>query len=346
MTKNTGNIEILNTLVNNLYDVQKVRIGMSNRNQALEEKDKEEIFENHVLQLKKVERDIVKEMKGQITQFPISVWMLNQRGIGPSLAGQTIAIIRDIGRFDNISRLWSYSGMATIEICTKCGKRHLSGTKKAEWIARIAKRLEDQHKKKKIIDAERSELAEVGAVDENIKDIEDSDIEDGNIEDTNFAAKARKMLCSCENPVTKVTAQRRVKNTIIDYNPKMKKLCRNMALSLIQYNEFYGDMYNGFLEIQLQRDDLLKNLKNTNFKPVTLEKIKRGRAVKMARRKMIKIFLSHIWVQWRKIDGLPVTKPYAFDIQGHSNYIKPPEVDKDEHPELDDVTMSDDPLDI
>lgn len=338
MTKNTGNIDVLNTLVNNLYDVQKTRIGMSNRNQALEEKNKEEIFENHVLQLKKVERDIVKEMKDQITQFPISTWMLSQRGIGPSLTGQTIAIIRDIERFANISKLWSYSGMATMEICTKCGKRRLDGTKKAEWITRIAGRLEAQHDKKKIIEAERSEFAEVGATDENIENIED-----GNIEDTNFAVKARKMLCSCENPITKVTAQRRVKNTIIDYNPKMKKLCRNMALSLIQYNEFYGDMYNGFLQIQLHRDDLLKNLKNNNFKEATLEKIKRGRAVKMARRKMIKIFLSHLWVKWREIDGLPVTKPYTFAVQGHSNYIEPPE---DKHPEIDDATIDDDPLDI
>lgn len=334
-----NNVEILNTLVNNLYDVQKVRIGVANRNIALKEKGKEEIFQNYVLQLKKVERDIVKEMKGQITQFPISTWMLGQRGIGPSLTGQTIAIIRDIGRFANISKLWSYSGMATMEICTKCGKRRLDGTRKAEWITRIAGRLETQHNKKKEIEAERSELAEVGAIDENIENIGD-----GDIEDTNFTLKARKMLCGCENPVTKVTAQRRVKNTILDYNPKMKKLCRNMALSLIQYNEFYENMYNGFLQIQLQRDDLLKNLKkDNNFKEATLEKIKHGRAVKMARRKMIKIFLSHLWVQWRKIDGLTVTKPYAFDVQGHSNYIEPPE---DEHPEIDDATMGDDSLDI
>lgn len=347
---NTRNIEVLNTLVNNLYDVQKVRIGMSNRNQALEEKNKEEIFQNHVLQLKKVERDIVKEMKGQITQFPISTWMLSQRGIGPSLTGQTIAIIRDIERFANISKLWSYSGMATMEICTKCGKRRLDGVKKAEWIVRIAKRLENQYNKKKVIDAKRSELAEVDVISENIEnivgDVGYGDVGYGDIEDTNFTSKARKMLCGCENPITKVTAQRRVKNTILDYNPKMKKLCRNMALSLIQYNQFYGDMYNGFLQIQLQRDDLLKNLKNNNFKDAVLEKIKHGRAVKMARRKMIKIFLSHLWVQWRTIDGLTVTKPYAFAVQGHSNYIEPPEIDENKHPEIDDATIDDDPLDI
>jgi len=52
----------------------------------------------------------------------------------------------------------------------------------------------------------------------------------------------------------------------------------------------------------------------------------------MARRKMIKIFLSHLWYSGEKIDGLSVTKPYALDIQGHSDYIEPPEVIKIESP--------------
>lgn len=335
-SKNTGsskNIETLGALVNNLYDVQKVRIGMANRNLALEQKSREEIFDEHVVRLKKLERDIVKEMQGQITQFPISGWLLAQRGIGPSLTGQLIAIIRNIERFANISKLWSYSGMATMEVCRKCGRRHLEGGKKAEWIVRVAKRLEEQHTKKKVKKGKEEESLDADMA------IADSDAGD---EDTNFTAKARKMLCDCENPDIKVTAQRRIKKTIIDYNPKMKKLCRNIALSLIQYNEFYGEMYNGFLDQYMARDNLLKDLNVNKFKGPVLEKIKRGRAIKMARRKMVKIFLSHLWVQWRKIDGLPVTKPYVFDIKGHSDYIPPQEkfvelteIPEDEENEID-----------
>lgn len=332
-TGNSKNIETLNALVNNLYDVQKVRIGMANRNLALEQKSREEIFDEHVVRLKKLERDIVKEMQGQITQFPISGWLLAQRGIGPSLTGQLLAIIRDIERFGNISKLWAYSGMATMEVCRKCGRRHLDGNKKGEWIARVAKRLEDQHNKKKVKKGKEEESLDAEA-------IADSDAGD---EDTNFVSKARKMLCDCENPDIKVTAQRRIKKTIIDYNPKMKKLCRNIALSLIQYNEFYGDMYNGFLNQYMARDNLLKDLNVSKFKGPALDKIKRGRAVKMARRKMVKIFLSHLWVQWRKIDGLPVTKPYVFDIKGHSDYIPP----KEEFVELTDIQgEEEDELDV
>jgi len=315
----TGNekTEMLNTLVNNLYDIQKVRISIENRNRALQEKSKEEIFNDHAMRMKKLERETVKEIGNEISKFNISTWMVGQRGIGASLAGQTIAIIRDVERFANVSKLWAYSGMATMEICLKCGKRVLRTPKREEWIVRIAKRLEEQNNKKKIREAEEAEIIGLDAVVGGTGEDDE--------QDTNFTIKAKKMLCACENPKTKTVAQRRIKGSIIDYNPKMKKLCRNMALSLIQYNQFYGDLYNQYLAEYMQRDNLLANINTAKYKEPVLEKIKTGKATKMARRKMIKIFLSHLWVTWRKMEGLSVTKPYIFEIGGHSDYIEPPE---------------------
>jgi len=319
--------EMLNTLVNNLYDIQKVRIAVENRNRALLDKNKELIFNDHASRMKKLEKDTVKEIGLEISKFKISEWMLGQRGIGPSLAGQTIAIIRDVGRFSNVSKLWAYSGMATMEVCMKCGKKVLRTPKREEWIVRVAKRLEDQNAKKKVRDAEEAELIGLDAV------VRDDDEE----QDTNFTIKAKKMLCPCDNPKTKTVAQRRIKGSIIDYNPKMKKLCRNMALSLIQYNEFYGNLYNQYLAEYMARNNLLDNINTAKYKEAILEKIRTGKATKMARRKMVKIFLSHLWVTWRKMEGLPVTKPYAFSVLGHSDYIEPPE-----GTESDDIYFGDD----
>ncbi len=313
--------EMLNTLVNNLYDIQKVRISVENRNRALQEKSKELIFNDHVSRMKKLEKDTLKEIGNEIGRFKISEWMLGQRGIGASLAGQTIAIIRDIERFSNVSKLWAYSGMATMEVCTTCGKKVLRSPKREEWIVRVAKRLEDQNNKKKIRDAQESELIGLDAV------IGDEDSDNGEDKDSNFTTKAKKMLCACENPRTNTVAQRRIKGSIIDYNPKMKKLCRNMALSLIQYNEFYGDLYNQYLAEYDQRDNLLANINQKKYTEAVLEKIRASKAIKMARRKMVKIFLSHLWEKWRKVEGLPVTKPYIFSVKGHSDYIAPPEVE-------------------
>jgi hypothetical protein len=280
--------------------------------------------------MKKLEKDTVKEIGFEISKFKISEWMLGQRGIGPSLAGQTIAILRDVGRFSNVSKLWAYSGMATMDVCMDCGKKVLRTPKREEWIARVAQRLEDQNAKKKVRDAEEAELIGLDAV------VRADDDEE---QDTNFTIKAKKMLCSCNDPRTKNVAQRRIKGSIIDYNPKMKKLCRNMALSLIQYNEFYGALYNQYLAEYMARNNLLDNINTAKYKEAILEKIRTGKATKMARRKMIKIFLSHLWATWRKMEGLPVTKPYVFSVLGHSDYIEPPEAS--ETTESDDVYFDD-----
>lgn len=50
-----------------------------------------------------------------------------------------------------------------------------------------------------------------------------------------------------------------------------------------------------------------------------------GHLHNMAMRKMVKIFLQHVWLKWREYEGLPITKPYAHDILGHSDLIPPPE---------------------
>lgn len=42
-----------------------------------------------------------------------------------------------------------------------------------------------------------------------------------------------------------------------------------------------------------------------------------------AKRKVAKIFLQHLWVTWRELEGLSVTLPYAQRILKHDHYIEP-----------------------
>jgi hypothetical protein len=44
-----------------------------------------------------------------------------------------------------------------------------------------------------------------------------------------------------------------------------------------------------------------------------------------AMRIMMKLFLSHLWEQWREVEGLPAPKPYANAILAHAGYISPQE---------------------
>jgi len=43
----------------------------------------------------------------------------------------------------------------------------------------------------------------------------------------------------------------------------------------------------------------------------------------MALRKMVKLFLSCLWLVWREAEGLPIRDPYIIDKQGHTSVISP-----------------------
>jgi hypothetical protein len=47
----------------------------------------------------------------------------------------------------------------------------------------------------------------------------------------------------------------------------------------------------------------------------------------MAKRKISKLFLQHLWVLWRIQLGLPLSEPYVFKDGSHASYIPPPNVD-------------------
>jgi len=37
---------------------------------------------------------------------------------------------------------------------------------------------------------------------------------------------------------------------------------------------------------------------------------------------------SHLWVRWRELEGLPVSRPYAIERLGHAGYIPPPALEE------------------
>jgi hypothetical protein len=54
--------------------------------------------------------------------------------------------------------------------------------------------------------------------------------------------------------------------------------------------------------------------------------ISEGHVHNQALRKMIKLFLACLWLEWRKAAGLPVRPPYAVEKQGHTTLISPEEM--------------------
>jgi hypothetical protein len=56
----------------------------------------------------KIEKKIALIISNQILAYPISEWLLSQKGIGPMLAGSLIGYIEDISKFDKVTNLWAY----------------------------------------------------------------------------------------------------------------------------------------------------------------------------------------------------------------------------------------------
>lgn len=49
----------------------------------------------------------------------------------------------------------------------------------------------------------------------------------------------------------------------------------------------------------------------------------KGHLHNMAKRKAGKVFLQHLWVKWRELEGLSISDPWIIAHGGHENYIKP-----------------------
>jgi hypothetical protein len=123
----------------------------------------------------------------------------------------------------------------------------------------------------------------------------------GTVQKDNFCPKCKKTVAT--------KAERRVKGEKLHYNNGLKKTCYLVARQFIMgetqpYERIYRES---------------KEYYQANRPTWTV-----GHCDYAARRKMVKMFLSHFWTKWREAEGLEVRPPYAMTMPGHeSGYIPP-----------------------
>lgn len=118
--------------------------------------------------------------------------------------------------------------------------------------------------------------------------------------------KADKAFCKCENPMLKTETQRWHEGELGDYNPTAKTLCFKLSEQFVIHGDKYRELYDR-AKLQYQ----------------SREGLTKGHIDNMARRKCVKQFLADLWVEWRTVEGLSVSKPYVNDILGHADYEEP-----------------------
>ncbi len=103
------------------------------------------------------------------------------------------------------------------------------------------------------------------------------------------------------------TADRLVKGKRAKFNRRLKTTCYLGGCSFLRTNSPYLRVFEEALEYyQRERPDWNE-----------------AHCRNAARRKMVKVFLSHLWLKWREAEGLPVSKPYILEQPGHSRFLSP-----------------------
>ena len=258
----------------------------------------EKVIASYLLMEKRIADELKTQMQGHI----MSQWLYANYGIGPILAAGLVSYVDEISRFNTVSKLWKYAGMSTIDVCQDCGKRIIEDGARGAWILHLADRLHEQSQKNR---------------DEKKKMTHSDCIE-----------KATGRVCLCANPIKKTSADRRVTGQMLEYNPKFKNLCFLIGDQFIrQMKSPYRTKFDEYKLDYSTRPDLKAEIEERKRAPKD-EKDKfavkgTARVHAMARRKAVKLFLSHFWQIWREVLGLPAPEPYAIAHLGHVDKIPP-----------------------
>jgi hypothetical protein len=98
-----------------------------------------------------------------------------------------------------------------------------------------------------------------------------------------------------------------VKGEKLHYNARLKTTCYLVATSFLRCNSPYRQIY-----------DSAKEFYQTNRAEWTKLHVHNA-----AMRKMIKVWLSHLWLKWREMEGLSTRDLYVIEHMDHEHYLKP-----------------------
>jgi len=106
--------------------------------------------------------------------------------------------------------------------------------------------------------------------------------------------------------------QRRYTGYLNNWNDKFKVLGWKIGQSFVKQGpkSYYYNLYLQFKQDERRNHpDKIKVNGKTQFND--------GHIHNRALKKVVKIFLAHLWVTWRRLEHLPVTEPYVGQILGH-----------------------------
>jgi len=132
---------------------------------------------------------------------------------------------------------------------------------------------------------------------------------EGKFDEVAYRKKLELAICKCKIPEIVSVASKKVSGEPLEYSPFMRTLCWKIGEQFVKMGNrsFYGNLYRTFREEEERKNPQLTKLHRYN----------------RAKRKTVKVFLSHVWIVWRQQLNLPISKPYLEERMGHK-CIEPP----------------------
>ncbi|MDO8601612.1 MAG: transposase [bacterium] len=320
---------------------QRERIATSNGLKGLQRdyggkypmKEYEADVETFVDPLKKQEAHFAKVIGDMVKDIPIAGWIVETvKGMAWVLTAQLIGLIGDIKLFPSISHLWSYAGF-------RPDQRREKG-KKSDWhpdlkramfniVTSLLKaggyyagvyahfRAKYQERADKFYEAIAEQLGQHHPI--VIKLAAEFDRAD-EIAAYNAKAKAKAAL-SGKKPTLKMMKWAMMQSHTLD-------AAIELGFPRPERRDYYA-LRDGikFLTQKLGFTATMRMADGSTAGVLATPAITPAHRHARAMRKVAKIFLSHIFLQWSKFEGRPETRPWIFGPGGHdkAHFIKPPD---------------------
>jgi len=314
-------------LVGGFYRLQGVRIALSNGIAGIgrdypktySPKEAELDTNTFVEPIREQEEAFAKLCWEAVKEEPIAKWLRETvKGMGPVLIAQLVGLIGDIKLFLTISKLWAYSGLTP-------GQRRRAGEKSDH--APALKRL--------LFNIATSFLKARGFYSGAYGHFKAEE-----------ERKARRFMSLLKDEL-RASADPRAAEVLGRIETEEKLAAQAKAKQKVfSFAKFLKAVYDGALTLGFEPSPALRGNQFRLFTdavkyltarfglagtPALTPAHRHARAF----RKVEKLFLQHLWLKWRTLEGQPVTDPWIFTAKGghdKARMIPPPESRDDEFP--------------
>lgn len=305
-TEKNLTVESLAGLAKTYDDLQRMRIALGNKGWAATEakgRAVPRIYEKMTEQLKSMEESVVKTAMDALKGHIFWPWLKACKGLGPTMAMQLLGYIGDIGRFDTVSKLWKYCGLGVTEghadRLTRGVKAGYNTRMKTLMYLIGTSFLKSRSPYRRIYDESKATYQST--------------------------RQDMRILLAFELPDMVEAKWKPILDALGDDAPAWREFSDMSLVSAwvsIVIRKARAKAYP--VSEDAKKDD--KAWKALLTAAIAAAKAKGMdepwidmRVHLAAMRKMEKIFLSHLWEQWRILEGLPVREPYAMEYLAHGS---------------------------